>query len=142
MTWEIRAPSYQPHASQFAYGLRGACTLLALAACDVVSKGMGAWVGDPHDPTPDPASAANVQAIMWRIYQDARAHGLCGPNGAATQQGMIAEAHRIGLPIRDTLYFADPMPYDAWTGFLHRYVAWATPRPFPLLMQVANGEAL
>ncbi len=142
MAWDIRAPAYKPHASQFAYGLHGSCTLLGLAACDVISKGMGAWVGDPHTVAPDPASIANVQMVMWRIYQDARGQGLCWPNGAATQQQMIAEAKRLSLPIKDVLWYTDTQPYDAWVGFLHRYVAWASPRPFPLLVQVANGQAL
>jgi hypothetical protein len=141
MTWDVRAPQYQPHASQFAYGLKGSCTLLALAACDIVSKGIGAYVLDPHAPSPNPASTENVQAVMYRIYKEARAHGLCAANGAADQYDMINMAGLIGLPIRDILYYADPMPSDAWVNFLRRHVAHSD-RPYPVLVQVANGQAL
>lgn len=142
MAWDIHAPTYQPHASQFAFGLRGSCTLLGLAACDVVSKGMGAWVGDPHASNPNPASIANVQLIMWRIFLDAYKNGNCAANGAATQQQMIRQAGRIALPIRDILYYRDPMPYQLWLDFLHKHISEAQPRPYPVLVQYANGRAL
>jgi len=147
MTWQTNAPHYQPHASQFAFGLKGACTLLALACCDVVSKGIHAWVGDPHQPNPNPASTENVQAVMYRIYKEARqrtdpATGgpCCAPNGAATQSGMLAMAGYIGLPVADVLHYADVQPTAAWVDFLRRNVAHAT-RPRPVLMQVSNGRA-
>ena len=140
MSWNVKAPVYQPHASQFAYGLKGSCTLLALAACDVVAKGVQAYVLDPHAPKPDPASIENVQAVMYRIYQQARQHGLCAPNGAADQGDIIRLAQIIGLPVKDILYFAEPMPTEAWVHFLRKYAA--ADRPYPVLMQVAYGQAL
>lgn len=141
MTWDMRVPVYQPHASQFAFGLKGSCTLLALAAADVISKGMGAYVLDPHAPNPNPATAENVQAVMLRIYQEARRNNLCQPNGAATQADMLRMAYLIDLPVRDVLYYAEPQPLEVWVDFLRRYVAHAS-RPYPVLMQVANGQAL
>lgn len=148
MTWQTNAPHYQPHASQFAYGLKGACTLLALAACDVVAKGIHAWVGDPHQPNPNPASAENLQALMYRIYKEARQRtdpstggSCCAPNGAATQSGMLAMAGYIGLPVADVLHYADQQPTSAWVDFLRRNVAHAN-KPRPVLVQVSNGRAL
>lgn len=141
MTWQVRAPVYQPHASQFAYGLKGSCTLLALAACDVVSKGIASYVLDPHAPNPNPASSENVQAVMYRIYKQARAHGLCAPSGGANQYDMLKMAGLIGLPVKDVLYYAEPQPTDAWVNFLRRYVAHAA-KPYPVLMQFSNGQAL
>lgn len=141
MAWEIRAPQYQPHASQFVRGLRGGCTLLALAACDVISKGIKAWVGDPHTAHPDPASSENVQAVMWRMYQQARQHGLCAANGAANQWDMLRLAAIIGLPVRDVLYYAPSQPTDLWVNFLREHVAHGD-RPYPVLAQVAYGQAL
>jgi hypothetical protein len=141
MTWETRAPVYQPHASQFVRGLRGGCTLLGLAACDVVSKGIGAYVLDPHVPHPDPASAENVQAVMWRIFIEARRNSLCAANGAASQADMLSLSRLISLPIKDVLYYAEPQPTEAWVNFIRTYVAHST-RPYPVLMQVAYGQAL
>lgn len=147
--WQFRTPAYVPHASQFAFGLRGSCTLLGLAACDVVSKGLGAWVLDPHASDPDPGGVMNLQALMWRIYQQARrtinpatGQPCCAANGAATQGDMLVLAKAISLPVKDVLYYADPLPSEAWISFLHRYVAYAVPRPYPVLMQVSNGRAL
>jgi hypothetical protein len=141
MAWEIRAPLYQPHASQFAYGLKGSCTLLALAACDIIAKGMKAYVGDPHVAHPDPASSENVQAVMWRAYQQARQHGLCAVNGAANQWDMLRLAGIIGLPVKEVLTYAPVQPTDLWVQFLRRHVAHAD-RPAPVLVQVAYGQAL
>lgn len=141
MTWASHVPVYQPTGSQFVNNLRGGCTLLALAACDIVSKGMGAWVGDPHVVNPNPASVANLQAVMWRIYQDALASGNCAENGAANQAQMIRQANRIGLPIHDILYYREPLPYALWLDFLHQHIGAATP-PRPILVQLANGRAL
>lgn len=137
-------PVYEPHASQFAYGLKGACTLLGLAACDVISKGMRAYVLDPHAPNPNPASIENVQAVMWRIYQQARAqhpNALCAANGGATQRNMLDMSRLIGLPIKDVLYLAEPQSQEVAINFLRRYVAHA-PTPYPVLVQVANGASL
>lgn len=141
MVWTFRAPLHQPHASQFVEaGPTGMCTLLALAACDVVSKGAGAWV--LPGPVGDPASVANVQAITLRIYRDARPHNLCSPFGGMTQNQALAEAGRMSLAVRDTLPYRNAdLPHDDWIAFLHRYVAWAA-RPYPVLMQVAAGHAL
>lgn len=142
------APHYKPHCSQFAYGLRGSCTLLALAAADVICKGIVAWVLDPHQPNPDPSSAENVQAVMYRIYKEARQKidpttggPCCAPNGGATQSGMLAMAHYIGLPVYDVLHYADVQPTSAWVDFLRRHVAH-TSRPRPVLVQFSNGRAL
>src|SRR6185312_119536 len=142
MAWEFRAPVYRPHGSQFVNGLRGGCTLFALAACDVVSKGIKAWVGDPHALNPDPASVENVQAITWRIYVDALAHGNCAQNGAATQNGMLREAKRIALPVLDILPFQNRvLTFGEWVPFLRKYVAHAD-RPYPILVQTAQGRYL
>ena len=144
MPWTFHIPphDYTPHASQFAGGLTGACTLLALAACDVVSKGLGAWVGDPKAPHPQPDLPSNVQAVMLRIYHQARALGNCGPNGSATQNGMIRQARLISLPVRDTLPFQDAdLPHDQVINFLHRHIAHAD-RPYPVLVQTAAGHLL
>jgi len=143
LTWVEHVPVYQPTGSQFVPNQpTGMCTLLALAACDIVSKGLGAWVGDAHAINPNPASVANLQAVMWRIYLDAYKHGNCTANGSATQQGMIREAGRIALPIKDILWFQDPMPVTSWVTFLRKYVAEAQPHPYPVLVQCANGRAL
>lgn len=141
MVWSFRAPPHLPHASQFVdHGPTGMCTLLALAACDVVSKGAGAWVLE--GPPGDPASVANVQEVMRRIYRDARPRNLCNPNGGMTQNGALAEAGRMSLPVKaDLLYRNADLPYDEWTHFLRTYVAWAD-HPRPVLMQIAAGHAL
>jgi hypothetical protein len=141
MVWNVHAPIYMPHASQFAFGLKGSCTLLSLAACDVVSKGMRAYVGDAHAPHPDPASVDNVQLLMYRAYVEARRYGLCAANGAANQASMITMSGRIGLPIKETLYYSESLPVEVWVDFLRRNVAHST-RPYPILMQVRNGAAL
>lgn len=141
MAWVSHVPVYQPSASQFVNDLRGGCTLLALAACDVVAKGIGAWVGDPHVLNPNPASVSNVQAVMWRIYLDAYRNGNCAENGAATQNQMIREAGRIALPIKDILPYRADLPYQVWLAFLHKYISDA-PVPCPVLIQLANGRAL
>lgn len=148
MTWNVHAPVYQPHASQFAYGLKGSCTLLAMAACDIISKGMRAYVGDAHAPHPDPASSANIQLVMYRLYLESRntinpatRQACCGANGSARQSDMIIMAHKIGLPIREILPFADNLPVELWVDFIRRNVAHST-TPYPMLMQVKNGRAL
>lgn len=143
MAWEFHAPVYRPHGSQFVHGITGGCTLIALAGADIVSKGIRAWVGDPHATDPDPASVANVQAIMWRIYVDALAHGNCAKNGAATQNQMIRQAQRIALPVLDVLPYQNRvLTFGEWVPFLRKYVAHASPRPYPILVQVAQGRYL
>jgi hypothetical protein len=78
---------------------------------------------------------------MYRIYQEARQHGLCAANGAANQYDMLNMARLIGLPVADTLYYADPQPTEAWVNFIRRHVAHAD-KPSPVLVQVANGQHL
>lgn len=143
MAWEINAQGYRPHGSQFVHGILGGCTLIALAGADIRSKGLHAWVGDPHATNPDPASVENVQAVMYRIYVDALAHGNCAKNGAATQNQMIREAARISLPVRDVLpYQGRVLSFAEWVPFLRKNVAHASPRPYPVLVQVAQGRYL
>lgn len=148
MSFTVNGPYYKPHCSQFAYGLRGACTLLALACADVITKGIGAWVLDPHTPNPDPSSAANVQMVMYRIYKEARQtinpatnQPCCGSNGSARQSDMVVMAHKIGMKIADILPYEDVQPTSAWVDFLRRNVAHNS-RPRPVLVQFSNGRAL
>lgn len=146
MTLVVKSPRYMPHASQFNFAPEipaphGCCTLLALSVCDIVSKGIRAYVLDPHAQSPDPASVENVQAVMHRIYTQARQHGLCGPDGAATQQDMLDMAKIIGLPVKEVLYYAPKQPAEAWVYFLRRNISHAT-TPYPVLVQVSNGAAL
>jgi hypothetical protein len=142
MAWEIHAPVYRPHGSQFVHGINGGCTLIALAGADVIAKGIKSWVGNPHAQSPDPASVANVQAVMWRIYVDALQRKNCAKNGAATQNQMLREASAISLPVRKILPFQNRvLSFNEWVPFL-REQAHATPYPYPVLVQVAQGRYL
>lgn len=148
MTWNVHAPVYQPHASQFAYGLKGSCTLLAMSAADVISKGIAAYVLDSHAAHPDPASVANLQQIMYRLYLESRntlnpatRRPCCGANGSAAQSDMLVMARKINLPVKEILPYAEPLPVDLWVDFIRRNVAHSA-IPYPVLMQVKNGRAL
>lgn len=146
MAWVTKVPRYTPHASQFEFapGVKapsGCCTLMALACCDIVSKGIRAYVLDPHAAHPEPDSVENVQAVMHRIYTQARQHTLCDVDGAADQYDMLKMAAIIGLPVKEVLYYAPEHPFSVVQDFLRRNVAHS-PTPFPCLIQVSNGQAL
>ena len=141
MGWVTKLPQVLPRGTQFVHGLRGACTLYALAAADVVAKGHRAWVLDPYTPCPDAGSPENMAEITYRIYKECRKYNQCGASGSANQWDMLQEAARLDLFVADVLPFADPMPDALWIDFLHKYIAQAD-IPLPVLMQVSNGRAL
>lgn len=157
MTYVYHTPPLRPHGSQFiklndGSILKGGCTILALAAGDIISKGAkpaDVWVlgGTPGDP----ASVANVQAVMKRAYYDALAHGNCGSNGSMRQVDVLNEAKRIGLPVKDKLLpngnYA-PLSADVVTKFIRKYNAadnkqyGGDGKQYAILWQFADGEKL
>lgn len=151
MTYVYHAPPLHPHGSQFiklndGSILRGGCTLISLAAGDILSKGNGAWV--LGGTAGDPASVPNVQAVMRRAYYDALARKNCQSNGAMRQVDVLNEAKAIGLPVLATLPLLNGVaPYDA--GTVTRFIRrWNTGdaayggngKQYPILWQVAKGR--
>jgi hypothetical protein len=144
MTWVFNTPPLRPHGSQFVKGgPTGMCTLLAYACADIILKGEKAWV--LPGPPGDPASVANVQELMMRVYREAYALGNCLANGGATQNGMIRQAQRDRVPValdKSLIYVpGQELSHDQVTNCLRWNVAHAS-KPLPVLIQCAAGHAL
>lgn len=113
------------HGAQFAYGLRGSCTLFALSVAQASAKLLACDEGA-------------LQAGMRDIYLDMLKKGWCWPNGGTNMTHLLEEADTRGMPRALALPYEDRAPMSAnWIGALRQYAG-----VLPIVMQVNNGQAL
>jgi hypothetical protein len=103
--------------TEFVGGLTGACGPNALASC-------ASWATQQRVTTLD----------VYRTMREPSA--LCDANGVSTIGGLHDATLRLGLPLLDTRWYAEP--WSDWSSWLSFHVS----RGRAILVELANGQAL